>query len=111
MNAAVKVLTRSRVIAHAQPIAVPLKHNWLVMLLAIIALISAISVVYVKDLSRRLFIEYQTLQDNQSQLNVDWSKFLLEQSAWSTHVRVQTIAEQRLNMEVPTAVHIVMVQE
>jgi cell division protein FtsL len=111
MNAAVKVLTRGRAVAQAQPITVPLKQNWPVMLLAIIALISAFSVVYVKDLSRRLFIEYQTLGDTQAQLNADWSKLLLEQSVWSTHARVQTLAEQRLNMEIPTPKHIVMIQE
>ncbi|MGB6977546.1 MAG: cell division protein FtsL [Gammaproteobacteria bacterium] len=111
MNAAVKVLSRGRLVAHAQPKAVSLKHNWPVMLLAIVALISALSVVYVKDLSRRMFIEYQTLEDTQSELNADWSKLLLEQSAWSTHARVQTIAEQRLNMEIPMPGHVVMLRE
>lgn len=72
-------------------------------------LLSAFSVVYVKDLHRRMFIAYQDLQQQQTQLYVDWGKLLLEQSTWSTQARVQKIAQQRLGMEAPQTKDIVLV--
>ncbi|QLH41542.1 MAG: cell division protein FtsL [Coxiellaceae bacterium] len=70
------------------------------MILFVIVLFSAIAVVYVKDLNRRLYINYQGLQEQQNQIYIDWGKLLLEQSTWSTQARVQEIAEKRLNMQV-----------
>lgn len=113
MNAAVKVLPRGRLIAIPQPhtIIFSLQQGLILLTLLGLTLLSAFAVVYVKDLNRRLFIEYQTLQDTQNQLNVDWSRLLLEQSVWSTHVRIQAVAEQRLSMEIPAPKNRIMVQD
>lgn len=62
----------------------------------------AVGVVYMKDLNRRLFIQYQGLQQMQQQYDVDWGKLLLEQSAWSTQARVQDLATHDLNMVMPS---------
>lgn len=53
---------------------------------------SAVGVVYMKDLNRRLFIQYQGLQQQQQAYNIEWGRLLLEQSTWSTQSRVQNIA-------------------
>ena len=63
---------------------------------------SAVGVVYMKDLNRRLFIQYQGLEQAQQQYNVEWGKLLLEQSAWSTQARVQNIARHNLGMVMPS---------
>ncbi|OGT47271.1 MAG: cell division protein FtsL [Gammaproteobacteria bacterium RIFCSPHIGHO2_12_FULL_38_11] len=73
-------------------------------------LASAFSVIYLKDLSRRLFINYQHLQHVQQRDEVEWSKLLLEEGAWSTQARIQNIANTQLNMVVPAAKQIVMIQ-
>lgn len=87
-------------------------RQWLQALVLFFAVfMSAIAVVYVKDLYRRLFIQEQNLQTAENQLIVEHDKLLLEQSTWSTQARVQSIAEQRLNMEVPKSSAVVMVQE
>lgn len=65
--------------------------------------LTAVGVVYMKDLNRRLFIQYQTLQQTQQQYNVDWGRLLLEQSAWSTQPRIQRLARNQLNMVMPSA--------
>lgn len=75
--------------------------------LAVFAL--AVGVVYVKDLNRRLFIEYQGLQQMQQQYDIEWGKLLLEQSAWSTQARVQELASHDLNMVMPTRHSITLV--
>ncbi|OGT53851.1 MAG: cell division protein FtsL [Gammaproteobacteria bacterium RIFCSPHIGHO2_12_FULL_42_13] len=80
---------------------VPFRQQLYIGAFIILLLISAFSVIYLKDLSRRLFIQYQQLQQTQQQLETDWSKLLLEEGAWSTQQRVQTIATSKLNMAVP----------
>lgn len=84
--------------------------NMLRLVLIILVIISALAVVYVADLNRRLFIAYQDAQSQHNQLYVEWGRLLLEQSTWSTQERVQTLAEQRLGMHLPQAADVVSVQ-
>lgn len=70
---------------------------------------SAVGVVYMKDLNRRLFIQYQEQLQLQQQYDVDWGKLLLEQSTWSTQARVQTIARHNLSMVMPSRHSIALV--
>ena len=60
-------------------------------------------------LNRRFFIQYQGLQQLQQQYDIDWGKLLLEQSAWSTQARVQSLATYNLNMVMPTRHNITLV--
>jgi cell division protein FtsL len=70
---------------------------------------SAVGVVYVKDLNRRLFIQYQGLQQQKQQYDVVWGKLLLEQSTWSTQSRVQSIARKN-GMVMPTRAGVLLVR-
>lgn len=79
-------------------------------ILFVALLVSSFSIVYIKDLNRRLFIQYQDLQQVNSDINVNYSKLLLEESAWSTQSRIQSIAENQLNMEVPSSNNIIMLK-
>src|SRR3990167_7887570 len=92
-------------------VAVPLKNQLFVGALIVLLIVSAFSVIYLKDLSRRLFIHYQNQQQVQQQDEVEWSKLLLEEGAWSTQARVQNIATTQLNMVMPTMKNIVMIEE
>lgn len=91
--------------------AVTVKNQLAVGALIVLLLVSAFSVIYLKDLSRRLFIQYQQLQHVQQRDEVEWSKLLLEEGAWSTQARVQNIASTQLNMVVPTMKNVVMIKE
>lgn len=73
-------------------------------------LLSAFGIVYVKDLNRRLFIQYQQLQQEQATAMNDWSKLLLEQSTWAAQARVQQVAEDRLGMYSPSTKEIILVK-
>ncbi|OGT26103.1 MAG: cell division protein FtsL [Gammaproteobacteria bacterium RIFCSPLOWO2_02_FULL_42_14] len=79
------------------------QQQWLIGILVIVLLFSAFSVIYLKDLSRRLFIQYRTLQQVQATDEVEWNKLLLEKGAWSTQSRIQYLATQQLNMIAPSA--------
>ncbi len=84
------------------------KH--IVMLVLVFAvLISAFSLVYVKDMNRRLLSNVQTFQNTQADLHTQWSKLLLEESALSSNARIERIATQQLGMVLPKAQSIVVV--
>lgn len=104
--------TMTRALPEKSPIAKPTslllaKPSFGTLLLAVIVLISGLSVIYVADLNRRLFIDLQATEGTQNQLRIEWGKLLLEQSTWSTQARVQSIAQQRLGMQAPTGTQII----
>lgn len=92
-------------------VAIPLKNQLIISTLIVLLIVSAFSVIYLKDLSRRLFIHYQTLQQVQQHDEMEWSKLLLEEGAWSTQARVQNIATTELDMMTPSMKNIVMIRE
>ncbi len=87
------------------------KKRFVVVSLVCLLLLSAFGVVYLKDLNRRLFIQYQNLQQEKAQEIVQWGKLLLEQSTWSTQSRIQQIAQRQLDMQVPNGRDIVLVED
>lgn len=89
----------------SSPLWAVLSHKQLLAFatLALSVFLTAVGVVYMKDLNRRLFIQYQDMQQTQQQYNVAWGKLLLEQSAWSTQARVQYVAKNKLHMVVPSS--------
>jgi cell division protein FtsL len=92
---------------------IPIKlslFNLRVWFLVVAIMLSALSVVYVKDLNRRLFIEHQNLQQTNSEISVDYGKLLLEQGVWSAQGRIQTVAINSLNMTIPSSSNIVMLK-
>ena len=103
-----KVLASQRMAKSKWLIALEFDAKFMALMIAV--LISAFAVVYVKDLNRRLFIQYQQLQVQHNQLYIDWGKLLLEQSAWSTQARVQRVAQQQLHMVTPTPNQVALVK-
>src|ERR1700722_18683409 len=91
-------------------VAWAIKPNFASLLLAIAVLISALSVVYIADLNRRLFMQVQSEQAVQNQLHLDWEKLLLEQTTWSTQARVQALAQERLDMIAPSNANTVVIK-
>lgn len=70
---------------------------------------SALSVVVVKHESRKLFVELQALERKRDDLNVHWSRVKLEGGYWASHARVQTYAEERLDMDRPSPERVVII--
>jgi cell division protein FtsL len=85
-------------------------RTWLVGLLGIAVFATAVGVVYVKHASRKLFVEMQVLERERDALNVEWGQLHLEQSAWATHGRIESVARGQLGMQVPAADAIVLVR-
>jgi cell division protein FtsL len=72
-------------------------------LLSVTLFISALSVVYVKHQSRKLFVELQVLQTERDHMNVEWGQLQLEQSTLVAHGRIERIARSKLGMSIPSS--------
>ncbi len=71
----------------------------LILLLAV--LVTSLGIVYTQYTSRRLFMEMQSLRDQQDELFTEYGQLQLEQSTWSTHGRIEGIARDKLTMRIP----------
>lgn len=80
------------------------------MIAAVLALSSALSLVYAKHNKRNLFIELQTLQSQRDDLNIEWGRLQLEQSTFATHSYIEDTARRELNMVLPLQEDIIMVK-
>lgn len=70
-------------------------------MLLLVIVLSAVGVVYSSHLSRQLFAEQAILLEKNDQLQLEWAQLLLEQSAWSSPSRIESVAHQELGMEIP----------
>lgn len=81
-----------------------------VTLLFVLVLSSAIMLVYTKHQSRKLFVELQQLKYEVDDLNTEWGQLQLEQSAWSSHGRIERVARTRLSMVMPESDEVVFIK-
>jgi cell division protein FtsL len=79
--------------------------------LALVAAVtaSAIGVVISAHENRKLFNTLSGLQEQRDGYQREWSQLLLEQSALSSHGRVEKLAAERFGMAVPERQDIVLV--
>jgi cell division protein FtsL len=61
----------------------------------------ALSVVTSQHKVRKLFIELQKEKEQAQQMDVEWGQLQLEQSTWATPARVEGVAVQKLQMQLP----------
>ena len=84
-------------------------RGWAAGLLGVFTVATALSVVWVKHESRKLFATLQALERTRDDLNVEWGRLQLEQSTWATHGRIESVVRAQLQMELPRAEDIVVV--
>ena len=72
---------------------------------------AALAVVHSRHEARRLFAELQQLEQERDELDIDWGRLRLEQSAHATHGLIESVARDELKMAVPAADEIVIVRE
>lgn len=70
-------------------------------LLVAAVMLSALAVIYTAYDYRRLFNQQQILLRQSDQYQIEWGQLLLEQSAWGANNRVEQLAAERLQMEIP----------
>jgi len=62
---------------------------------------SAAGAVDCKHRARELFVELERLDSRRDNLEIEWGQLQLEQSAWSTHAFVESVASRKLHMAMP----------
>lgn len=70
---------------------------------------SALAVVYSTFESRKAIQRLETLRREESDLRVMSGQLLLEKSSWSSYVRVEKVAQEKLRMRVPESEQTVLV--
>jgi cell division protein FtsL len=74
--------------------------------LLLLLIACALGVVTSQHKARKLFVELQKEKELALQMEVEWGQLQLEQSTWATPVRVERIAVQKLQMQLPAAAQI-----
>jgi cell division protein FtsL len=64
-------------------------------------LASSAGAVYSKYRARDLFVELERLNSARDELDAEWGRLQLEQSAWSAYGFVERVASERLHMSIP----------
>lgn len=70
-------------------------------LLTLIVIACALGVVTSQHEARKLFMKLEREQEKARNLDVEWDKLLLEQSAWAMRTRIEKIATEDLLMRIP----------
>ncbi len=70
---------------------------------------SALGLVNAQHKARKLYIELDQLNQAEKQYNQEYGQLQLEQSTWAMHSRIEQIAAQALQMQVPDAKRIQVV--
>ena len=83
------------------------KNFFIISILLLFTVSSAIATIYSKHKIRMLHASLQRLYVERSNLNTEWSKILLEKSTWLSDCRVEKLARENLGMINPEQVYII----
>jgi cell division protein FtsL len=78
--------------------------------LALLVVVTSVSVVYSKHQARKLFVELQALGNERDNMDVEWGQLQLEQSTLSMQARVELKARDQLGMVSLSADNMVIVK-
>ena len=88
----------------------PLPGGSFIMLLLFIAvLVSAIGVSYSAHLNRQLLNSLYSEMSVRDKAQAEWGRLILEQSTWTAHSRIEQLATVQLKMRIPNAAEVRMV--
>jgi cell division protein FtsL len=76
---------------------------WSLPLLWFLVLGSAAATIWCKHRARELFVELEQLHAGRDELDAEWGRLQLEQSAWSAYAYVERIADAKLHMRIPAS--------
>ena len=101
MNAAARAIQESNVFnGHIGDMRLS-KELCLVLALLVMVLVSAWFVIYVTNEHRSSFSTLEQLEEDLHELKLQWGKLLLEQASLETPARVEEMAIEKLQMQLP----------
>lgn len=86
------------------------RHSLLLLGLFGGVLLSAIFVSYSAHLNRQLLNELYAELSQRDRAQAEWGRLVLEQSTWTAHNRIETLAQEQLGMRIPDAIEVRMVR-
>ena len=84
--------------------------SFLMLLLFIAILISAVAVSYSAHWNRLLLNELYAELSVRDKAQAEWGRLILEQSTWTAHNRIEMLASERLQMRIPDPAEVRMVR-
>ncbi|MEA9748673.1 cell division protein FtsL [Xanthomonas campestris pv. raphani] len=81
----------------------------LIVLLAC-SIASAIGVVYMRHMHRKLFVQLSKLEHTRDELNIEFGRLQLEQATWAESNRVDQVSRERIGMKFPETSDIVVIR-
>ena len=81
-----------------------MSRRWMMTAIGVLwiaVLASAVAVVRARHESRTLFVQLERLSAERDALNITWGQDQIEQSTWSNHGFVETVASRRKGMKLP----------
>nr|WP_260406275.1 cell division protein FtsL [Pseudomonas cichorii] len=88
----------------------PLPGGSFIMLLLFLAvLVSAIGVSYSAHWNRQLLNSLYSEMSVRDKAQAEWGRLILEQSTWTAHSRIENLATDQLKMRIPNAAEVRMV--
>ena len=82
---------------------------FLIALLLLAVLGSAIGIVYARQQHRLAYVELTRLEKERDELNMEFSRLQLEQATWSETNRIEQVATERLGMKSPEGADMVII--
>lgn len=82
--------------------SVDLRSVWRCAGVMALCLVSSFATIYATHECRKLYAQLQDLEAARWYLDEEYSRLLLEQSAWASHYRVEQVAEGEMSMQAPT---------
>ncbi len=82
----------------------------LMLVLFIAVLVSAIGVAYSAHWNRQLLNELYGELSVRDKAQAEWGRLILEQSTWTAHSRIETLATEQLRMHIPAAADVRLVK-
>ncbi|HCE6867275.1 TPA: cell division protein FtsL [Pseudomonas aeruginosa] len=83
--------------------------SFLMLLLYIGLLLSAIAVAYSTYWNRQLLNSLYSELSVRDKAQAEWGRLILEQSTWTAHSRIESLAVEQLSMRVPDPAEVRMV--
>lgn len=81
----------------------------LMLMLFIAVLVSAIAVSYSAHWNRQLLNTLYGELSVRDKSQAEWGRLILEQSTWTAHNRIETLASEQLKMRIPEAAEVRLV--
>lgn len=87
----------------------PTASGWLLLIWGL-TLVTALAVPYSAHWSRQLLNELAGEMQQREKAQAEWGRLVLEQSTWTAHSRVESIATRQLGMRVPEPSEVILVR-